>query len=72
MPQFKVKVTGYDNCEWRHTNSSTTIEAKDLEDAKIKANKWCDDNFSIDGYEWYVDSITEIKEEILQNDGSRN
>ena len=64
MAKYKVEVKGFDNCEWRHTNSSFTIEAKDLKEAKEKANKWCDDNFSIDGYEWFVESVVEVNEDV--------
>lgn len=59
MKKFKVFLTGYDNSEWHSTTKEMIVEAKDLDEAKEIAHKWCEDNSEMWSYDWYIEHIQE-------------
>ena len=61
MNKFKVEFIGYSNCDGPTTEHEMTIEAIDISEAREIANKWCEDNTNMCGYDWYVNYIFEDK-----------
>lgn len=55
MQTFKVKLVGYDTCEFNHTYKVIEIEAENEEEAKKKAEEWCKENSYMGGNEWYFE-----------------
>ena len=62
MKRFRVQVRGYDTMGWGSRDSEMIIEAENLDQAKVLAQKWCDENSFMGGYDWGVQSIREIEE----------
>lgn len=59
MKKFKVEFIGYSNSDGPTTENDMIIEANDLDEARKIANKWCDDNTDMCGYDWYINHIFE-------------
>lgn len=57
MIKYNVYLVGFDTCEWGHTNKVIEIEAKTEEEARKKAQNWCDDNSLMGGYEWHIEKV---------------
>lgn len=51
--KYTAKLTGYD------TTSSKKVQKEIQVNSKQEAEKWCDDNTYMGGYEWYVDLLVE-------------
>lgn len=67
MKDYRVKVKGFDTCEWGSTEKYITIKADDDNQAKEKAEKWCESNTYMGGYEWYVKEIVPGRAELKEN-----
>lgn len=49
---MKAYLIGYDTCEYGHINKVIDVESKE------EAQKWCDENSYMGGYDWYIESIS--------------
>lgn len=57
MKTYKVKLVGFDTCEYGSTEKEIEIQAENDSEAEKKAKKWCEENSYMGGYDWFIDRI---------------
>lgn len=53
--KFIFHMYGADTCSWSHTYEDVEIKATSEKAAVEAAKKWCMENSTMGGYDWYID-----------------
>ena len=62
---YKALIVGYYTLEFGDVvEKRLDFVADDIEEAKEKAQKWCEENTFMGGYDWHLQKIEEVKEEL--------
>lgn len=60
MKTYKVKLVGFDTCEYGSIEKVIEIQAENEEMAKEQAKKWCEEHSYMGGYDWHIDRIVVV------------
>lgn len=63
MMYFKVKIIGYHSTGYGSTDAVLVIQAENENEATSKGKNWCNDNSSMGGSEWYLNSSFSVATE---------
>lgn len=55
--KYEIVYKGFANTSYGETSDRDTVEAESLDEAWEKGIKWCAENTTCWGYDWYVDYI---------------
>ena len=58
--KYKAHLKGHHTLIYESATHDLEIEAKDYDDARKQALKWCKDHTMMGGYEWFLKTIEQV------------